>query len=58
MRERPKGDAGKVRLAQRLRSETVQTVAWIAERLHMGSRAYANHLLWRARRKRVDNNRN
>ena len=58
LRERPKGDAGKVKLAQRLRAETVQTVAWIAKRLHLGSRAYANHLLWRARRKRVANNKN
>ena len=50
MRERPKGDAAKVRLAVRLRAETVQSVAWLAKRLHLGSRAYANHLLWRARR--------
>ena len=50
LRERPKGDAAKVRLAERLRAETVQTVAWLAKRLHLGSRAYANHLLWRARR--------
>jgi REP element-mobilizing transposase RayT len=50
MRERPKGDAAKVRLAVRLRAETVQSVAWLAQRLHLGSRAYANHLLWRARR--------
>jgi len=51
LRERPKGDAIKVKLAQRLRSETVQTVEWLAKRLHLGSRAYANHLLWRARKK-------
>lgn len=50
LRERPKGDAAKVKLAQRLRSETMQTVAWMAKRLHLGSRAYANHLLWRARK--------
>ncbi len=50
LRERPKGDAPKVRLAVRLRAETVQSVAWLAKRLHLGSRAYANHLLWRARR--------
>ena len=58
LRERPKGDAAKVQLAQRLRSETVQTVACIAKRLHLGSRAYANHLLWRARRKTIDKNKN
>jgi len=45
---RPKGDPGKVKVALRLRAETVQTVEWIANRLHMGSRAYAHHLLWRA----------
>jgi hypothetical protein len=50
LRERLKGDAAKVKLAERLRAETVQTVAWVAERLHLGSRAYANHLLWRTRR--------
>ena len=45
---RRKGDPWKVRLAQRLRVETVQSVQWIAQRLSMGSRAYVNHLLWRA----------
>ena len=50
LRERRKGDGAKVKIARRLRTETVQTVEWIAKRLHMGSRAYANHLLWRARK--------
>ncbi len=50
LRQRPKADSGKVKLAQRLRAETVQSVGWIANRLHLGSRAYAHHLLWRARR--------
>ena len=50
MRERLKGDAAKVKLAERLLAETVQTVARMAKRLHLGSRAYANHLLWRTRR--------
>jgi hypothetical protein len=50
LRERPKGDMTKVKLAVRLRAQTVQTVGWVAQRLHMGSRAYAHHLLWRARR--------
>ena len=44
--QRAETDVAKVRL----RAETVQTVAWLAKRLHLGSRAYANHLLWRARR--------
>jgi REP element-mobilizing transposase RayT len=51
LRDRPKGDATKVKLAQRVRAETVQTVEWLAKRLHLGSRAYANHLLWRARKR-------
>jgi len=45
LKERAKGDAGKVKLARRLRAETVMTVVWIAERLHLGSRNYANLLL-------------
>ena len=61
LRERPKGDEAKVKLAGRLRAETVQTVEWVAKRLHLGSRAYANHLLWRARKEssiQVSNNKN
>ena len=34
---RRKGDVGKARLARRLRQETTMTLAWIAERLSMGS---------------------
>ena len=35
-RERLKGDAAKVKLTERLRAETVQTVASVAERSHLG----------------------
>jgi putative transposase len=49
LREGRKGDPEKVKIAQRLREETVQTVAWIAGRLHLGSRNHANFLLARAR---------
>ena len=45
---RTKGDTDKVKIAMRLRRETVMTVAWIAERLKMGSRGYATQLLWQA----------
>ena len=45
LKKRAKGDAGKVKIARRLRAETVMTVAWIAERLRLGSRNYANLLL-------------
>jgi len=43
----PKGDPKKVRLAQELRSQTTMPVAWIAERLKMGSRGYLAWLLGR-----------
>ena len=46
---RRKGDAGKVRLAGRLREETTRTLAWIAERLKMGVWTHAANLL-RARK--------
>jgi REP element-mobilizing transposase RayT len=48
LKRRAKGDAGKVKIARRLRAETVMTVAWIAERLRLGSRNYANLLLRQA----------
>ena len=43
-----KGHPVKVRLAQQLRAQTTLTVGQIAERLHMGTRAYAARLLWLA----------
>jgi hypothetical protein len=36
--KRRKTDAGKVKLAARLRMETVMTLDWIADRLQMGCR--------------------
>ena len=36
--KRRKTDAGKVKIAARLRRETVMTLDWIAERLQMGCR--------------------
>jgi hypothetical protein len=38
LRQRRKTDATKVKIALRLRRETVVTMDWIAERLHMGCR--------------------
>ena len=35
--QRRKGDAGKVRMARRLRRETTVSKRWIAEKLSMGS---------------------
>src|SRR5688572_14459852 len=37
LRERRKGDREKVKIAGRLREETLVTVGWIAKRLEMGS---------------------
>jgi hypothetical protein len=41
LRERRKSDAAKLALAARLRRETTLTVAWIAHRLHLGTRKSA-----------------
>jgi putative transposase len=41
-----KGDLAKVRMAQRLRDETLVTLAWIAKRLKMGSVGYLNNRLY------------
>jgi hypothetical protein len=43
---RRKGDGEKVKIAVRLRQETQVTVAWIAQRLQMGSVAHVNTLLY------------
>jgi putative transposase len=49
---RPKGDPDKVRMALRLRQETTMTLAWVAQRLHMGTKTHLAHLLyWRERDK-------
>ena len=50
--ERKKGAVEKVKMAIRLRKETLVTVAWIAERLRMGSVANVNMLLYRWRQKK------
>jgi hypothetical protein len=46
---RPKGDLVKVKAA-RLREQTTMTVAWIAERLQMGTAGYVNNRLYRWRK--------
>jgi hypothetical protein len=53
LKRRAKGDAVKVALAVRLRTDTVMTVKWIAERLRMGSAGYVNHLLYLQRKSRA-----
>ena len=42
---RRKGDAGKVRIARRLRAETTMTLKWIAGTLHMGAWTLVSNLL-------------
>ena len=44
LRERRKGDGGKVAIARRLRRETTMTYGWIAKRLQMGSWGYVFNL--------------
>ncbi len=57
LERRRKGDPQKVRIAARLRRETTMTLAWIAERLRMGTSAHLAHLLyWQGKkRKRIRN---
>src|SRR5207249_7686282 len=45
LEHQPKGDPTKVKIAQRLRQETTMTLAWIAERLRMGTKTHLAHLL-------------
>jgi REP element-mobilizing transposase RayT len=47
---RRKGEAGKVKLAQELRAQTTMPLAWIADRLNMGSRGYLARLLGQSRK--------
>jgi hypothetical protein len=42
---RRKGDRHKVAPARRLRAETTTSLAWIAERMQMGSWSYVSNLL-------------
>jgi len=53
LEERKKGEIEKVKIAVRLRNETQVTVAWIAERLRMGSVANVNTLLYHWRQANV-----
>jgi putative transposase len=46
----PKGDARKVKIAERLRRETTMTLVWIAERLCMGAPGHVSCLLYRKER--------
>jgi putative transposase len=50
LERRPKGDAGKVRIAARLREETTVTLKWIAQRLQMGTWTHVTNRLYWAKR--------
>jgi len=53
---RRKGDKAKVKLARRLRAQTTMTLAWIAQRLRMGSWTYTANLIYEktAQRKTIN----
>jgi len=47
-----KGDPRKIKIALRLRRETTMTLAWIADRLQMGTKTHLVHLLyWQGKEK-------
>jgi REP element-mobilizing transposase RayT len=48
--KRAKGDLDKVKIAGRLREETMVTVKWIAARLGLGTASYVNNRLYRWRK--------
>ena len=46
------GDPEKIAIARRLREETTMTLAWVANRLNMGTKTHLAHLLyWQGRNK-------
>jgi REP element-mobilizing transposase RayT len=46
-----KGEPAKLEIAHRLRTESTMSLAWIADRLQMGTRTHLDHLLyWRNRK--------
>jgi len=50
--ERRKGDPEKIVIARRLREETTMTLAWVTDRLKMGTKTHLAHLLyWQGRKK-------
>ena len=51
LERRRKGDAEKVRMAARLRRESIMTLKWIARRLHMGSWTHVSNCLAAVKRK-------
>ena len=56
--QRPKGDARKIRIAQRLRDETAITLKWIAKELYMGTWTHVANRLHQTKEKSKPNNQN
>ncbi len=54
--KRAKGDARKIRIAQRLRAETSVTLKWIATELHMGTWTHVANRLQKMKSKNDSNN--
>ena len=50
LKARRKGEPRKVKLAQQIRAQTTMPLAWIAQRLSMGSRGYLAWLLSQGKR--------
>ena len=54
--QRPKGDARKIRIANRLWDETAITLKWIAKELHMGTWTHAANRLQQTKAKSKPDN--
>lgn len=52
LKNRPKSDPAKVKLARRLRAETTVTLQWVADRLKMGTAGYVYHLVGGGQKKK------
>jgi len=50
--QRAKGDVRKLRIAQRLQTDTAVTLKWIAKELHMGTWMHVANRLQKAKGKR------
>ncbi|HXS68881.1 MAG TPA: hypothetical protein VN761_08555 [Candidatus Polarisedimenticolia bacterium] len=51
LKQRPKGDSQKLKVAQRLRKESTMTLTWLAQRLSMGAAGSLANLLRGARQR-------
>jgi len=56
LRRHRKSHASKIRIAARLRRETIMTLDWIAEQLSMGSAGHVSYLFYRNKSNREQAN--